>query len=87
VLVSPSLSLAICKGFSQQLCPLSRYNFLLDNVTKASLGVGLAFFAFGGGLTSYWVIRHVENNNKYEKIKICTRAYASVVQYRTVYNI
>jgi hypothetical protein len=27
-------------------------------VTKASLGVGLAFFAFGTSLTAYWVIRH-----------------------------
>jgi hypothetical protein len=37
---------------------LDRYNFLLENVTKASLGVGLAFFAFGTSLTAYWVIRH-----------------------------
>jgi hypothetical protein len=37
---------------------VNRYNFLLENVTKASLGVGLAFFAFGTSLTAYWVIRH-----------------------------
>ncbi len=37
---------------------MDRYNFLLENVTKASLGVGLAFFAFGTSLTAYWVIRH-----------------------------
>ena len=33
------------------------HNFLLDNVSKASRGVGIAFFLSGLGLSSYWVIR------------------------------
>jgi hypothetical protein len=43
---------------SDEVLIVNRYNFLLENVTKASLGVGLAFFAFGTSLTAYWVIRH-----------------------------
>jgi len=34
-----------------------RYNFLLDNVSRASLGVGVGFFLFGTGLSVYWMLR------------------------------
>ncbi|XP_023344998.1 transmembrane protein 223 isoform X2 [Eurytemora carolleeae] len=41
-----------------------RYNFLLDNVTKASVGVGAGFFLFGAGLTSYWMLRTMNTVRK-----------------------
>jgi len=34
-----------------------RINYLLNNVSFASRGVGLGFFLFCGGLSSYWVVR------------------------------
>eukprot|EP00092_Neocalanus_flemingeri_P001571 GFUD01001674.1.p1 GENE.GFUD01001674.1~~GFUD01001674.1.p1 ORF type:complete len:214 (-),score=67.69 GFUD01001674.1:288-929(-) len=43
--------------FREEVVDNTRINFLLDNVSKASRGVGLAYFLFGAGLSSYWVIR------------------------------
>jgi len=34
-----------------------KFSFLLSNVMKASTGVGLGFFLFGTGISSYWLIR------------------------------
>jgi len=45
------------ESFREDVVDDTKINFLMDNVSKASRGVGLAFFLFGAGLSSYWVIR------------------------------
>jgi len=45
------------EGFKEDVADNTKINFLLDNVLNASRGVGLAFFLFGAGLSSYWVVR------------------------------
>ena len=52
------------ESFREDVVENTRINFLMDNVTKASRGVGLAFFLFGAGLSSYWVIRTMNTVRK-----------------------
>lgn len=44
-------------GVAENVASNTKINFLYNNVLKASTGIGLAFFLFGAGLSSYWVIR------------------------------
>jgi len=41
-----------------------RHSMLIQNVTKASVGVGIGFFLFGAGLTSYWMMRTMNTVRK-----------------------
>jgi len=50
--------------FKEQVMDNTKINFLLDNVSTASRGVGIAFFLFGAGLSSYWVVRTMNTVKK-----------------------
>ena len=52
------------ESFREEVVDNTKINFLMDNVSKASRGVGLAFFLFGASLSSYWVIRTMNTVRK-----------------------
>lgn len=53
------------KGFEENVeTSDGKFSFLLNNVMSASTGVGLAFFLFGAGISSYWTIRTMNTVRK-----------------------
>jgi len=55
--LKPRLENDLEEGVAKNVAENTKINFLYSNVIKASTGIGLAFFLFGAGLSSYWVIR------------------------------
>ena len=50
--------------YRERVMDNTKINFLLDNISMASRGVGIAFFLSGMGLSSYWVIRTMNTVRK-----------------------
>jgi len=52
------------KSFEDKVETSVKHSFLLNNVVSASFGVGVGFFLFGVGLSSYWTIRTMNTIRK-----------------------
>lgn len=52
------------KPYEENVETNEKFSFLLNNVLSASTGVGVGFFLFGAGLSSYWTIRTMNTIRK-----------------------